>query len=72
MTEEEIRKAILEIYTGRKEYTEKEVRLIIEGVRAECIAAIRSEYETWTGSYKPVVKVALEHCIQRIDPDATL
>lgn len=63
---------MLEMLHGRKEYTEKEVRLIIDGVRAECISAIRSEYDTWSGSYKPLVKVALEHCIQRIDPDATL
>ena len=33
---------------------------------------IRSDYETWQGPYKPIVKVALTHCLQRIDPDATL
>ena len=63
---------MLDMFRGRKEYTEKEVRLIIDGVQAECISAIRAEYDTWMGSYKPVVKVALEHCIQRINPDATL
>lgn len=49
--------------------TEAEIR---QEEREKFFAAIRSEYETWTGSYKPVVKVALEHCMQRIDPDATL
>ena len=49
--------------------TEEEIRA---EEREKFFAAIRSEYDTWTGTYKPVVKVALEHCLQRIDPDATL
>jgi len=49
--------------------TEQEIRA---EEREKLFAAIRDEYDTWLGSYKPVVKVALEHCIQRIDPDATL
>jgi hypothetical protein len=38
----------------------------------EIIAMVRDECQTWHGSYQPVVKVALEHLIMRVDPDATL
>jgi len=41
-------------------------------IRMEFYDIIRAEYDTWQGDYKPVVKVALTHCLQRIDPDATL
>lgn len=41
-------------------------------IRMELYDAVRAEYDTWNGSYKNIVKVALEHCLQRIDPDATL
>ena len=38
----------------------------------EIIAMIRDEYETWHGSYKPVIKTALTHLVMRLDPDATV
>ena len=38
----------------------------------EIIAMIRDEYQTWHGSYAPIVRVALTHLLMRIDPDATL
>jgi hypothetical protein len=41
-------------------------------IRMEFYDAVRSEYDTWQGDYKNIVKVALTHCLQRIDPDATL
>ena len=41
-------------------------------IRMEFYDIVRAEYDTWQGDYKPVVKVALTHCLQRIDPDATL
>ena len=41
-------------------------------IRMEFYVIVRAEYDTWQGDYKPVVKVALTHCLQRIDPDATL
>ena len=41
-------------------------------IRMEFYEIVRAEYDTWQGDYKPVVKVALTHCLQRIDPDATL
>jgi len=49
--------------------TEDEIR---KEEREKFFAAIRAEYDTWNGTYKQLVKVALEHCMQRIDPDATL
>lgn len=51
---------------------QKLVDLVAEKEREKFFAALRTEYETWNGTYKPLIKVALEHCIQRIDPDATL
>lgn len=41
-------------------------------IRMEFFDTIHKEYDTWTGSYKPVVKVALQNLMQRMDPDATL
>ena len=41
-------------------------------IRMEFFSNIHSEYDTWAGSYKPVVKVALQNLMQRMDPDATL
>jgi len=38
----------------------------------EIIKMIQDEYQTWHGSYRPVIKVALEHLIMRLDPDATV
>ena len=53
---------------GEDEKFEQFARLI----RTEYLNAIRSEYDTWTGSFKPVVKVLLQNLMQRFDPDATL
>ena len=47
-------------------------RAVWTAAQQECAEHIKSENDTWTGDYKPVVKVALQHCLQRIDPDATL
>lgn len=33
---------------------------------------IQDEYKTWTGTYQPIVKVALTHLLMRIDPDASI
>jgi len=41
-------------------------------IRMEFFDMIHSEYDTWQGDYKPVVKVALQNLMQRMDPDATL
>jgi hypothetical protein len=41
-------------------------------IRMEFCDFIHKEYETWAGNYRPVVKVALQNLLQRIDPDATL
>lgn len=38
----------------------------------EIVAMVREEYDTWHGSYKPVIKVALDHLVMRVDPDATV
>lgn len=46
--------------------------MVAEKEREKFFAAVRAEHETWNGTYKPLIKVALEHCLQRIDPDATL
>lgn len=41
-------------------------------IRMEFYEIIRSESDTWSGKYKPIVEIALQHCLQRMDPDATL
>ena len=53
---------------GEDEKLENFARLI----RTEYLDAIRSEYDTWTGSFRPVVRVLLQNLMQRFDPDATL
>jgi hypothetical protein len=38
----------------------------------EIIAMIRDEFETWHGSYQPVIKTAFTHLVMRLDPNATV
>jgi hypothetical protein len=38
----------------------------------EIAAMIREEYQTWHGSYAPIVRVALTHLLMRIEADANL
>ena len=51
---------------------DEKLELFARLIRGDLIDAVHSEYDTWTGSYKPVVKVALQNLMQRMDPDATL
>ena len=53
---------------GEDEKVEQFARLI----RMEFFAAIHDEYDTWSGTYKPVVKAALQNLMQRMDADATI
>ncbi len=55
-------------YQGEPDKVAAYARLI----RMEFFDVVRREYDTWQGDYKNIVKVALTHCLQRIDPDATL
>lgn len=42
-------------------------------IRMEFYDVLRTERDTWLGSkFKPLVEIALEHCLKRIDPDASL
>lgn len=45
---------------------------MMDSPAAQFYDIVRKEYDTWQGNYKDVVKVALTHCLQRLDPDANL